>query len=136
MKKIIVSIGIIGIFLLASMITVSAIESGNDAETNNDFSDTSTTAKENFYFCKVDSSGYGYCAINVPGIVVIYYMDENATTTIKSLFGLRSFTIEGSHTLILTPSYFRFGNIDAPNQAYGDCLLNCRGLTAQVAHKV
>ena len=132
MKKKILTLLLICIFLFASISSISAIENNTKIEYDHEAEDTSTTVKEKFYLGKIESSGWGFTAVNNPALIIIEYLDQNATTTITSLFGLHSITLKGTHTLtMIFPS--RLGLINAPI-SLGNCNLGCRALIVEISY--
>jgi len=134
MKKKIKIIGILIIIFLISLTTASAVENVNQLEAMEEIKSSSDTKIYRFSFCKITSSGYGKGGISKPSVtwpIYVHYYDENATTTIKFLFGLFTYTIQGNHRLIIFP-LFKFGNIDVPDDEYGNVSINCRAYVAVV----
>lgn len=138
MKKKIITMAVLGLLLFTSITAVSAIELVNGVETSNEAIgvDTATKVTESFYFCRIESSGRGFCIFNLPILSAIDYTfdDPNATTTIKSFFSLRSFTIKGEHSLTIW--YFRgCENLPFPG-GFGDFSLNGRALRVDIEYYI
>ena len=132
MKKVI-AIAIIVIFLLACFSTVGmgleadASEKTNDNDKDADDKDADaspkppSSLKRTFFYCQVNTSGFGNGYDYGPVIVLDYDTDpssteKNAKTKIKPLFG-EEVTIEGNHQVtVVLPSdievkklgYFRY----------------------------
>ena len=112
---------------------VSGVSLAKSISNDIDKDDTSKDIEEVFYFGKVQSSGYASSVFKDSPLKIIVYSDENATTTITSLFKLHSITIKGNHTLtVYLPS--KRGIIDLPLY-YGDCILKCRALMVKITYQ-
>jgi len=134
MKKRSIALLLVGIFLLANVSLISATEVNNKIGDGSKTIKPSTVVTEKFLFAKINSSGLGFVAVNNPILLIIEYSNPNATTTITSLFGLHSITIQGNYTLtILFPC--RLGRIDVPVY-YGNISLDCRARVVWVDYQI
>ena len=141
MKKII-AIAIIGIFLFASFSAVGmkskiiTSENSNSMKKNDDSNIDPPKISRTFYFCKIESNGWGYCPIN--GMITEIRFNSSKSdgeslpsTVIYSLFGLDKITIEGDHIIkMIFPRITR----SQLSEEHGDCLLVCRAPIVTVIH--
>jgi len=107
MIKKIAILGIVTALMMNGLLLVSA--NGTYESTD----DGPTKITERFYFCRIESSGNdAFIAYNGPTLMFYEYdadKDTNATTTIKSLFGLRTSTFSGEHKVAIA---YLLGNKD------------------------
>jgi hypothetical protein len=137
MNKKIITLLILGIFLLSNISLISASEINNKIKDINETENSPINITEKFFFAKVKSTGNPIFWLKGSTRYVVGYnddLDKNHTTTITSLFGKRSITLKGNHTLtIIFPS--RFGLIEVPDSS-GNINIDCRAFIVKISYQI